>query len=249
MRYLALLSFFSLFLTGCFSEAVFYDKDNTNYYEETLDSLNYSFWFSSDYAYAIQRGDKIAVSVWDHIELSVGTIYEIYSADVSYGKFLLVDENGNISLPKIGLMKVVGMTEGELAASVREILRTWIKDPLIVDIRVLSKKITVMGEVVRPDVIPIFSNQTSIFEIVAEVGGFNYYADLRQIMILREDNGKVRVLNVDLVNPNNYSQNTLNIHPDDVVLVPPKRFMNFEKRITSVIPVSSAVTAAAILIK
>ena len=239
----------SLFFTGCFSEYVFYGKEKSDYYEEALDSLNYSFWFSNEYAYKIKKGDKIGVSVWDHMELSVGTIYDIYSADVSYGRFLLVDENGNINLPKIGLMNVVGYTETELAEEVKRILSTWIKEPLVIDIRVLNKKITIMGEVLRSDVIPVLRDQTPIFEIVAEVGGFNFYADLRQLMILREDNGKVRVLNVDLVNPNNYSRNTLNLHPGDVLLVPPKRFRDFEKRITSVIPVSTVVTAAAILLK
>ena len=78
------------------------------------DTLDSSFVYNKNYQYRIRKDDKITISVWGQDELSVGSCYGIYNSNEVYGKWLMVDENGNIELPKLGSMKVLNVTLIEL---------------------------------------------------------------------------------------------------------------------------------------
>jgi polysaccharide export outer membrane protein len=78
--------------------------------------------------------------------LSVGSVYGIYNSNEVYGKWLLVDINGNIEIPRLGTTNVIGKTIPELKEEIKTKLKKWLVNP-IVDLKVLNKEIAVMGEV------------------------------------------------------------------------------------------------------
>ena len=99
--------------------------------------------------YQLRPDDKVSVSVWDHEELSVGSIYGIYNSNEVYGKWLLVDAEGSLLLPKTGKLKVGGMT---IAAATDAVVREYsrlIPQPLVT-LKVLNREVTVLGEVKSP---------------------------------------------------------------------------------------------------
>lgn len=208
--------------------------------------IDSAFWYRPDYQYVIRKDDKVSFSVWGQVELSVGSVYGIYNSNEVYGKWLLVDANGNIEIPKYGTMQVVGYTIPEMKDTLRNIYKKWIVDP-VVDVKILNKEITIMGEVRSPSVIHVDKDNNTLLEMITRTGGFDFYADLRLVRVLRQDGPHVRVATIDFTRDGNYLQKNIQLQPGDMVIVPSKRHKAFDKRISTIVPFSSTATAAAIL--
>lgn len=228
----------SILFTSCKTYNLFETK------EPAQDTVFFSY--EKNYQYKIRKDDKISLSVWGEENLSVGSVYGIYNSNEVYGKWLLVDTNGNIEIPKIGTTNVLNKTIPELKETIKIGLKKWIINP-IVDVKVLNKEITILGEVRNPNVISVEKDQNSLLEMISKSGGFEFYANLRSVKILRQEGENVRVTNIDLTNPNDILNRNVQLHPGDIVIVPSKKNKEFDKRISIIIPFTSTVTAAAIL--
>lgn len=228
----------SILFTSCKTYNLFETK------EPAQDTVFFSY--EKNYQYKIRKDDKISLSVWGEENLSVGSVYGIYNSNEVYGKWLLVDTNGNIEIPKIGTTNVLNKTIPELKETIKIGLKKWIINP-VVDVKVLNKEITILGEVRNPNVISVEKDQNSLLEMISKSGGFEFYANLRSVKILRQEGENVRVTNIDLTNPNDILNRNVQLHPGDIVIVPSKKNKEFDKRISIIIPFTSTVTAAAIL--
>lgn len=219
-----------------------------NVLEEEQASRNMQdFSFNPEYEYKIRKDDKITLSVWGQDDLSVGSVYGIYNSNEVYGKWLLVDKNGNIEIPRLGTTFVVGKSVPELKEEIKTKLKKWLVNPVI-DVKVLNKEITVMGEVRNPAVIQVDKDQNTLLELVSKAGGFEMYANLRLIKILRQEGENVRVTNIDLTTMKDVPNQNIVLHPGDYIIVPSKKSKDFDKRISTIIPFATVTSAAAILI-
>src|SRR6478752_1117870 len=95
------LSIFS----GCKSSNLLGRNTNHGDVKELLAEVD-----SGKYEYIIKPDDKISVSIWNNEEISVGSIFGIYNSNEVYGKWVLVDVLGDVALPKIGKVKLSGLT-------------------------------------------------------------------------------------------------------------------------------------------
>jgi polysaccharide export outer membrane protein len=208
---------------------------------------NTAFLYDSTYQYKIRKDDKISISVWGEDNLSVGSVYGIYDSNEVYGKWLMVDANGKIEIPKIGSTLVVNKTIPELKEELITVLKKWLVNP-IVDIKVLNKEITILGEVRNPNTIKIDKDNVTLFEMISKSGGFDFYANLKSIKILRQVGNQVQITNLDLTTDQDIINTNIQLHPGDVIIVPSKKNKEFDKRIATIIPLATSITAVAILI-
>ena len=205
-----------------------------------------AFAYNPNYEYKLKTDDKITISVWGQDELSVGSTYGIYNSNEVYGKFLMIDAAGNIEVPKIGTMKAIGLTLIELKIQLKMLYGKWIVNPVI-DVKVLNKDITVMGEVRNPGVYDVDKNQNSLFEMIATSGGIENYANLKYVKIFRQEGPNVRVATINLKQYGNYLAQNIQLVPGDIVVIPSKKYKEFDTRISVIIPFTSVITSAAIL--
>ena len=231
----------TLLLSSCKTSNLFIDKEASNYVED-LDSI---FINNNDYQYHIRKDDKITISLWGQNELSVGSTYGIYNSNEVYGKWLMVDANGNIEIPKIGTFNVENMTIITLKDSLKERYKEWIKNP-VVDLKVLNREITVLGEVRDPQTINIDKERNTLLDMIARCKGFDAYANMKYIKVFRQVNEDVYVANINLEEKGNHLMKNINLYPGDVVIVPSKKYKEFDKRISTIIPFTTTLTAAAI---
>jgi polysaccharide export outer membrane protein len=204
------------------------------------------FSYDANYQYKIRKDDKISISVWGEDNLSVGSVYGIYNSNEVYGKWLLVDINGNIEIPRIGTKNVVGKTIPELKEEIKNEMTKWLVTP-IVDVKVLNKEITILGEVRNPNTIQVDKDKNNLFEMISKTGGFDFYANLKAIKILRQEGENVKVTNIDLTKSDDILNTNILLHPGDIVIVPSKKNKEFDKRISTIIPFTTTVSAAAII--
>lgn len=210
-------------------------------------SQDSSFLYDPNYQYIIHINDKLSISLWGQDELSVGSVYGIYNSNEVYGKWLLVDAEGYIEVPKIGSVKVVGKTIPDLKITLKDEFKKWIQNP-VVDVKVLNKEITLLGELKNPGVIKVDKDQNNLLEMISRAGGTEFYANLKKVKILRQEGTNVKVTNIDLTKGQDYLYKLITLHPGDIVIVPSKAYKEFDKRISTIIPFTTTVSAAAIIL-
>ena len=92
-----------LFFTSCKTKNLFHTSNNID-----VNTIIYSD--SIFIPEKIKADDKISVSIWNHDDMSVGSVFSIYNSNESFGKWVLVNHEGYVSLPKIGSIKLAGLS-------------------------------------------------------------------------------------------------------------------------------------------
>ncbi len=213
--------------------------------QETLSSADSLVYFNDTYEYTIRIDDKVSISVWGHDELSVGSTYGIYNSNEVYGKWLMVDNDGTIEVPRFGKMEVKDLTITALKSNLKDSLNTILKNP-VVDVKVLNREISLIGEFRDPATIPVDKEKNNLLDLIAQVGGFDKYANLRCIKVFRQVENDTHILTIDLTTKGDYRYKNVPLYPGDIVIAPSRSYKEFDRRISVIIPFTSALTSAAI---
>jgi len=136
----------------------------------------------------------------------------------------LVDNNGQINFPVIGMITVGGLTKRQAEEKIVELLSTYLKESPLVTVKFVNYKISVLGEVARPNTFTIANEKVNIFEALAMAGDMTIWGRRDNVKIIREDvDGNKSVVILDLndrdviFSPNYYLQQ------NDVVYVEPNK--------------------------
>ncbi len=234
---------FVLLFTGLFS-----CKSN-RLFRNTLavkDSINYAL--DSTFEHLIKPDDKLGISIWNHDDLSVGSIFGIYNSNEVYGKWLLVDKKGEVAIPAVGKIKLAGLSARQAADTLKVLLANNIVSPVIV-VRVLNLQATVLGEVKNPGVFVLEKEHNKLTELIGRSGGINYYADVKHVKIIRMGiMGMKSEINVDLSKVETPLNPYPMIQPDDVIYIPPRGTQVFDKQLGSIIPIASLLSSLALVL-
>lgn len=185
--------------------------------------------------------DKITVSVWNHQNVSLGSIFSIYSSHETFGKWVLIDSLGNATLPKIGPIRLVGLTTLEAGDVIANLLKEDLIDPVVV-VRILNREVTVLGEVKSPGNYLMDKEVTTLYEALGKSEGFLQYSNLKKVQIIRDDISYV----IDLRKNNGQALHAIKMQAGDIVNIPAKWGKNFDLSIKRIIPFASALTAIAV---
>lgn len=109
----------------------------------------------------------------------------------------LVDQQGQIDFPVLGTLDVLGLTLQEVRDRVRDRLvdQELLKDP-IVKVEMLNLKVSVVGAVVRSQVLQVPDARITLLEAIAQSGGLGSNAAPDRVTVIREENGvRKRIVN------------------------------------------------------
>jgi len=135
----------------------------------------------------------------------------------------LVDVNGNIDYPELGLIKVEGMTRLELEDTIKNRINavdTVLNNPKVI-IRFQNLRVLVMGEVKSQGPISIPGERVTILEAIGLAGGTTDFAIRKQVKVLRENNGKRELGYIDLSSNDIFTSPYYSLVQNDVIVVDP----------------------------
>lgn len=161
-----------------------------------------------DASYVIAPDDVLSIDVWKESEIT---------------RTVPVRPDGKISLPLLNDVQAAGLTALQLASVITEQLKKFIANPQVTVIvaTVNSQKIYVLGEALKPGVLPLLPGMT-VLQAIASAGGFSQYANQKGIYVLRIENGqqvKHPFNYKEVVKGENIQQNIL-LKPGDTIVVP-----------------------------
>ncbi|MBD1397707.1 polysaccharide biosynthesis/export family protein [Pontibacter sp. JH31] len=134
----------------------------------------------------------------------------------------LVDQDGFVQLPFLGKVQAAGLTKKEFQEHVRRELvnKKLLIDP-IVDVRYLNYKVSILGEVARPSVLTIPSEKVTLLEALGLAGDLTIYASRNNILLIREEEGKKKLVRIDLTSDEIFTSPYYYLKSNDIIYVEP----------------------------
>lgn len=134
----------------------------------------------------------------------------------------LIDSDGNVELPVIGKVKLVGLTRVQATDTIKTKLLPYLKNPIVV-IRILNFKVTVLGEVKSPGTFTIPNERISLPEALGIAGDLVITGVRKNVLVIREIDGKKTETRVDLTSKDLFSSPVYYLNQNDIVYVEPNR--------------------------
>ena len=139
-----------------------------------------------------------------------------------YFQGYVIDEEGAIELPLIGKIKLAGLTLSEARLLIQKKVNEYIRGA-VVEIRLVSYEVTVLGEVAQPGTYNFYKRQITLFDLLGKAGDISDYGDIRNILIIRKVHGGTETTQLDMRTSGFMEKPDFFLEPGDVVYVKPLR--------------------------
>lgn len=226
MNYRAL---FILFFIGIFFTSCVPTKDLI-YLQNKGNSDSSSVVASNIKPYRLQTNDILNISIKAIDERLVEMFNNTNKAQITQTTESLffngytVDDHGNIRIPVLGEVNVLGFTTEEVRKKIEErLLAEHFKKEaeLFVTVKLSGFRYTVNGEVVNPGSKVLYQDRVNILEAIANSGDITVTGDRKDVVVIRQFPQGAETLKIDLTDINAMKSNAYYLQPNDYVYVKP----------------------------
>ncbi len=168
-----------------------------------------------------------------------------------------VDRQGNVRIPYIGELNVLGYTEKEVREKVEAELSKFFKDTseIFVTVKLAGIRFTVLGEVTNPGTLVLFQNQVNIVEAIANAGDITMTGNRKRVTILRKSSEGTKKIMIDLTDVSVFNSESFYVQSNDIISVEPLKQKSWgtgttgSQTFSTIISVLSLVTTTILLVR
>lgn len=137
----------------------------------------------------------------------------------------LVDNDGNINFPALGILNVKGLSTRQLEGAIGEKLKPFFTEEMpVITVRIMNYTVNVLGEVQRPGKFETTNGRITLLEGLAMAGDLTIYGRRDNVKVLREnENGERVIYTLDLNNKKVFDSPAFFLEQNDVVYVEPNQ--------------------------
>ena len=134
----------------------------------------------------------------------------------------LIDRNGEIEFPRVGKIKLSGLTRDQAKTKITKAIDKYLNDPLV-SVRFINFRFTVLGEVRLPGPYTTINEKVSILDALGYAGDMTANAKRNVVRVIRDSAGKREIGTI------NFSQKTIFTSPyyylnrNDVIYIEPQK--------------------------
>jgi polysaccharide biosynthesis/export protein len=177
---------------------------------------------------------------------SSGTASDFGQVSTQYLNGYQVNQKGVILLPVIGEVSVSGMTEEAAKDLIQKRVNEYYKDATV-KVKILTYKISVLGEVRTPGVYFNYNKSITILEAISLANGTTDYASIRKVLVIRHTGKGDKSYRLDMTKKEMLTSEAFYLLPNDVVYIEPDRYKNFQLN-TTVYSMALSTIATTVLI-
>ncbi|MBQ9470568.1 MAG: polysaccharide export protein [Bacteroidales bacterium] len=205
--------------------------------------------------YRLNPGDLLSVNVFTQDERTTRLFnvnsssysYNSYSSDMlAYVNGYMVSDSGSVSLPVVGEVPVAGLTVRQAQDAVQAKVNDYLSDAQVF-VKILSFKVTVIGEVKRPGTYTNYKENLNIFEALALAGDFSDYGERSNVLVLRPTDAGTRTYRLNLHDKGVLRSEAFYLLPNDTVIVEPRRGKVFALNAPNISIFLSIITTAVLI--
>ena len=250
----------TLFLTSCIphKDLVYYQNKGV-----ALDSLQGLQQKQQPYRVQINDILSIRIKVLDQDNVAIfnpigdtGNL-NATSAERAYLDGFTVDLHGNIRIPVLGELNVLGYTAEEIQNKIEELLlKEQFKETanIFVTVKLSGLRYTASGEIGSPGTRVLYQERVNIYEAIANVGEIPVTGDKKDVLIIRQYPQGQQIHHLDLTDVNVMNSPYYYIQPNDMIYVKPLKQKTWGTGVTgretfaTVVSVISFITTTILLI-
>ncbi len=161
----------------------------------------------------------------------------------------IIDKEGYLHLPIVGLVKVSGLTTDQTARLVETKVQEVLTKPTV-SVSIQNLKVSVLGDVGRPGTYNFQDEKLTLNEAIGYAGDLNATGIRNNILIIREVDGKREYIPMDLTSKKIFTSPYYYLKNNDVIYVKPNRqkIISSDASIQTVSLLISALSVLAIFI-
>ena len=181
--------------------------------------------------YRLQINDLLSIRVKALDQETVGVFNPVGDANLSatgeerlYNDGFVVDPRGNIRIPSLGEIRVLGHTVDEVRQELeKRLLAAYFKEEanVFVTVKIAGIRYTINGEIQGPGSNIIYRDQVSIMEAIANSGDITLIGDRTNVVIIRQYPLGQKVHHIDLTQIDAMNSPYYYVQPNDLILINP----------------------------
>ena len=140
--------------------------------------------------------------------------------DLFYITGYSIDQNGNIDIPFVGMVGVLGLTLNEAHAAVDSKVSELFTNYHL-QVKLGGVRFSALGEFNRPGKHVVMQNQVTIFEAIALGGDLSLVANRKEIRLIRQHPEGTKIHNINLLDESVVGSPYYFIQPNDVLYAEP----------------------------
>ncbi|WP_298237014.1 polysaccharide biosynthesis/export family protein [uncultured Algibacter sp.] len=168
--------------------------------------------------------DQENVEIFNPLSSGGGGSNNSTSAERAYYDGFSVDMHGEIRVPTLGKINVLGYTTEEIEEIIKEKLLTdQFKETanVFVTVRLAGMRFTASGEIGSPGTKTLFQERVNIYEAIANSGEIPVTGNLKDVLIIRQYPQGQKIHHLDLTDIAIMNSPFYYIQPNDIIYVKP----------------------------
>lgn len=218
-----------------------------------------------DEPYRLQVNDMLDIQIKSSDEKLValfkqapaeGNNVQRYTEENIYFTTYSIDKHGNIRLPYLGEINVLGYTTREVLEKIEKEFETFFKNPedVFITVRLAGIRFTVIGEVGKTGTQVLYLNQVNLVQAIAAAGDIQITGNRQKVRVFRKNIDGTKEYKVNMLDINSFDSDNFFVQSNDIIYVEPLKQKSWGtgtsgmQTITSLIAVLSLITTTILLV-
>src|SRR6185369_3008855 len=203
--------------------------------------------------YQLQPADILSVQIKSSAEKELSGMFNISTTNMMManpGTLFLegysIDASGKITMPMLGELMVKGLTIEEAQQVIKTNANQYFNNPIVI-VKLISFKVTVLGEVKNPGYYYVYNNQATALEALGMAGDLTNFGNRKNVKLLRQKASSTEVVLLDLTNADLLKSEYFFLKPGDVLYVEPLKARSKRTNLELLSVVFTAMTTAVLI--
>lgn len=260
MRKILIVFLFGLVFTSCIPNkdlVYFQGEPSTKTSVHKIFNEPYKLQVNDILDIRIKAADDKLVALFNPVNQQGGQFNTQFNVENIYFNSYTIDRHGNIRIPYVGELNVLGYTAKEVREKIEKHFEGYFKDPndIFISVKLAGIRFTVLGEVVSPGTLVLFQNQVNIIEAIANAGDITITGNRKKVTLIRKQLDGTKKYSIDLTNINSFDSEIFYIRPNDIISIEPLKQKSWgtgatgAQTFTTIVTLLSFITTSILLVK
>lgn len=138
-----------------------------------------------------------------------------------------IDGEGFVEIPRLGKIRIAGLTEEQAKIAVQEAIKPYFKDDVYVRLRIGGIRFTALGEFSNSGTKTILKHRATIFDALAMAGESNILAKKNKLFLIRQYDGGSKIHQINLNDRSLLASPYFFIQNNDILYLEPMNIRQF----------------------
>lgn len=223
------------------------EKEKENFIEVNQSSKPYRIQTNDILSITIKALDQRLVEMFNPSTIQNQT--QVNPESLYFTGFT-VDDHGNINIPVLGKLNVLGYTSEEVQNEIeKKLLDEYFKNEarLFVSVKLAGLRYTINGEIASPGTNVLFQDKVNIMEAIANSGDITITGNRKEVQVIRKLPQGFETHYIDLTSSKAFESPVFYILPNDYIYIKPLKQKSWGTGTTGVQTIGTIITALSLI--